>query len=104
LSKSKRQPEGIVTRQVSEKKKKRRRRREEEEEEELKSKKQLAVEERKTLPLTETILTNVSILFVVATLWNYLQQEGRLTPARRTWLLVAGIFAMISPLVRLFHS
>jgi len=35
----------------------------------------------------EAILTNVAILFLVATLCNYLQQEGRLTPARRTWVL-----------------
>ena len=51
----------------------------------------------------ETILTNVSILFVVATIWNYLRQEERLTPARRTWLSVAGIFALVSALLQLFQ-
>jgi hypothetical protein len=50
----------------------------------------------------ETALTNVAILFLVVTVWNYLSQEGKLTPARRTWLSVAGIFAVISLLVRLF--
>jgi hypothetical protein len=51
----------------------------------------------------ETILTNVAILFLAATVWNYLQQEGRLTPARRTWLSVAGIFALVSVLLQLFR-
>jgi hypothetical protein len=49
----------------------------------------------------ETILTNVAILFLAATLWTYLRQEGRLSPARKTWLLIAGIFALISLLLRL---
>jgi hypothetical protein len=51
----------------------------------------------------ETILTNVAILFLVATVWNYLQQEGYLTGARRTWLSVAGIFALISVLLQFFR-
>jgi hypothetical protein len=51
----------------------------------------------------ETILSDIAVLFLVATVWNYLQQEGRLTSARRTWLSVAGIFALISVLLRLFH-
>jgi hypothetical protein len=49
------------------------------------------------------ILTDVAILFLVATIWNYLQQENRLTPARRTWLSVAGIFALVSALLQLFR-
>jgi hypothetical protein len=52
---------------------------------------------------TETILTNIAILLLVATVWNYLQQENRLTPARRTWLSVAGIFALVSALLQLFR-
>jgi hypothetical protein len=49
------------------------------------------------------ILTDVAILFLIATIWNYLQQENRLTPARRTWLSVAGIFALVSALLQLFR-
>jgi len=52
---------------------------------------------------TEMILTNVAILLLVATVWNYLQHENRLTPARRTWLSVAGIFALVSALLQLFR-
>jgi hypothetical protein len=51
----------------------------------------------------ETILTNVAILFLAATLWTYLQQEGHLSPARKTWLLVAGLFATISVVLQLFR-
>ena len=51
----------------------------------------------------QTILTDVSILFVVATVWNDLKEQDRLTPARRTWLSVAGIFALVSALLQLFH-
>jgi hypothetical protein len=51
----------------------------------------------------ETILTNVAILFLAATFWNYLREEGSLSPARKTWLLVAGIFALISVLLQLFR-
>ena len=50
----------------------------------------------------ESILTNIAIIFLAVTVWNYLQQEGRLTSARRTWLTVAGIFAAVSLLLRLF--
>jgi hypothetical protein len=51
----------------------------------------------------DTILTNLAIIFLALTVWNYLQQEGRLTPARKTWLTVSGIFAAVSLLVRLFE-
>jgi hypothetical protein len=51
----------------------------------------------------ETILTNVAVLFLAATVWNYLRQEERLTPARKTWLLVASIFAAISLILQLFR-
>jgi hypothetical protein len=53
--------------------------------------------------IMDTILTDVAILLVVATVWNYLQQEERLTPARKTWLSVAGLFALISALLQLFR-
>jgi hypothetical protein len=52
----------------------------------------------------ETIPTNVAILFLVATVWNYLQQEGRFTQAQRTWLSLAGIFALVSVLLQLFSQ
>jgi hypothetical protein len=51
----------------------------------------------------ETILTGIAILLLAATFWNYLQSENRLTPARRTWLSIAAIFALVSILLRLFR-
>jgi hypothetical protein len=51
----------------------------------------------------ETILTNVAILFLAATLWTYLRQEERLTPARKTWLMVASILAAISLILQFFR-
>ncbi len=48
----------------------------------------------------ETILTNIAIIFLTVTVWNYLQQAGQLTPARRTWLTIAGIFAAVSLFLR----
>jgi hypothetical protein len=50
----------------------------------------------------KTILSGVASLFLVAAVWNYLQQEGRLTSARRAWLSVTGIFALITVLLQLF--
>jgi hypothetical protein len=59
---------------------------------------------RRSIPMgAETILTNVAVLFLAATVWNYLRQEERLTPARKTWLLVASIFAAISLILQLFR-
>ena len=51
----------------------------------------------------ETILTDIAILFLAATFWNYLQLENRLTPARKTWLSIVAIFAMVSILLQLFR-
>ena len=51
----------------------------------------------------ETILTDIAILLLAATFWNYLQQENRLTSARRTWLSITGIFALVSILLQLFR-
>ncbi len=42
------------------------------------------------------ILTNIAIILVAASLWDDLRQGGRLSPARKTWLLIAGIFAVVS--------
>jgi hypothetical protein len=51
----------------------------------------------------QAILTNIAILFLVATFWSYLRQQSSLTPARKTWLLVATIFALVSVLLQLLR-
>src|SRR5258708_15743680 len=58
---------------------------------------------RRSVPMgAETILSNVAILLLVATVWTYSRQKGRLNPARKTWLFIAGIFATIRVVLQLF--
>lgn len=45
---------------------------------------------------TTTILTSLAIIFIVITMLDDLKKGGRLTPARRAWLMVAGIFAIVT--------
>ena len=39
------------------------------------------------------VFVAVAVIFVVVTFQNYLEEEGKLTPARRTWLRIAMIFS-----------
>ena len=41
------------------------------------------------------ILTSVAVLFLAATIWDDLREHDRVTPARKTYLLVACIFAVV---------
>jgi len=49
------------------------------------------------------VLTNVALLFVVATFWDDMKHGGRLQSKRRTWLLMAGIFAISGILTALLR-
>ena len=40
-----------------------------------------------------TILIALAVIFLAITVQDYLRLEGKLTPARHTWLRVAFIFA-----------
>lgn len=51
---------------------------------------------------TGNILTNLAILFLAAALWDDLRRGARLTTARKTWLLVACIFAAVSLALQIF--
>ena len=42
------------------------------------------------------ILISIAVLFLAAVIWDDLRQNDRLTPARKTWLLVACLFAVVS--------
>ena len=44
----------------------------------------------------ETVFLALAVIFVSLTLRDSLKQEGRLTPVRNTWLLIAMIFAAVS--------
>jgi len=49
------------------------------------------------------ILTNIAILLVVVAMWDDMRRGGRLTPARKTWLLVAAIFTIVSLVHQFFR-
>ena len=46
------------------------------------------------------ILISVAILFLAAAHWDDLRQNDRVTPARKTFLIVACIFALTSVIMR----
>lgn len=47
------------------------------------------------------ILTSVAILLIAAAVWDDLRRSNRVTPARRTYLLVASLFAAIGAVLHL---
>lgn len=48
------------------------------------------------------ILTNVAVLFLAVTVWDDMRKGGRVTAPRKTWLLVAALFAAISAVLEGF--
>ena len=48
------------------------------------------------------ILTNVAVILLAATIWNDLKERDSVTIARKTWLLVACLFALISAILQLW--
>jgi hypothetical protein len=48
------------------------------------------------LPPLGVVLVALSVIFLAAAFYNYLKTEGKLTPARKTWLRIAFIFAAIA--------
>lgn len=45
------------------------------------------------------ILTSVAILMLAAAIWDDLRGNDRVTPARKTYLIVACIFALVNALL-----
>ena len=50
------------------------------------------------------ILTNVAVLLLAAAVFDDMRRGDRLTPARKTWLLIAALFAAVGIAVELFTS
>jgi hypothetical protein len=42
-----------------------------------------------------SVFVALAVVFLAITFQDYLRAEGKLTPARRTWLRVAWIFAAV---------
>jgi uncharacterized membrane protein HdeD (DUF308 family) len=42
------------------------------------------------------ILASLACAFLVAAIWRVARDRGRLHPQSRTWLLISGIFALVS--------
>lgn len=42
------------------------------------------------------ILTSIAILMLAAAMWDDLSRNERVTPARKTYLIVACIFALVN--------
>ena len=51
------------------------------------------------MPASE-ILICIAILFLAATIWDDLRRGDRVTPARKTYLMVACIFALVSAVLQ----
>ena len=51
----------------------------------------------------ETVFLALAIIFVSLALRDYLKDEGKLTPARNTWLMIAMIFSAVSVLQYVFN-
>ncbi|MHC4399965.1 MAG: hypothetical protein ACYTG0_09820 [Planctomycetota bacterium] len=51
---------------------------------------------------TSSILTNVAVFFLAATLWDDMRRGGRATIAGKTWLLVGCLFAAVSVVLEVF--
>jgi hypothetical protein len=47
------------------------------------------------------ILTNIAVLFLAAAFWDDMKCNGRVTPMRKTFLLVACIFSLVSVVVQI---
>lgn len=46
------------------------------------------------------ILTSVAILMLAAAMWDDLSRNERVTPARKTYLIVACIFALVNAVLQ----
>ena len=51
----------------------------------------------------EIVFLALAIIFVSLAVRDYLKGEGKLTPARKTWLLMAVIFSVVALAQFVFH-
>jgi hypothetical protein len=54
--------------------------------------------------LVGIVFVAIAVIFLAVALNDYLRAEGKLSPARRTWIRVAIIFASIGILLHLIQT
>jgi hypothetical protein len=50
------------------------------------------------------VFVAIAVIFLALAVQDFLKAEGKLTPARKTWLRVALIFACVAIALFIFHS
>ena len=48
------------------------------------------------LPAVPFLFIALAVIFIALAVQNYLKSEGKLTPARKTWLRIAFIFSAVA--------
>ena len=49
-----------------------------------------------TVPAVALVFAALAVIFVAITLRDFLKDQGQLTPARKTWILMALIFSAVT--------
>ena len=57
-----------------------------------------------TVPAVALVFVALAVIFVAVTLRDFLKEQGQLTPARKTWLLIAFIFSAVAIGLFLMHT
>jgi hypothetical protein len=57
-----------------------------------------------SVPTVAIVFVALSVVFTAVSLRDYLVREGKLTPARRTWLRLSLIFAGIAVGLYVWHT
>jgi hypothetical protein len=55
------------------------------------------------LPPLAVVFVALGVIFLGLVLWDVLKEEGKLTPARKTWLCIAFLFAAVAIGLYLVH-
>lgn len=57
-----------------------------------------------TVPAVALVFVALAVIFLALTLRDFLKEQGQLTPARKTWLLIALIFSAVTVGLFLLHT
>ena len=57
-----------------------------------------------TVPAVALVFVALAVIFVAAAVRDFLKEQGQLTPARKTWLLIALIFSAVAIGLFLMHT